>query len=53
MEEMKLEVDFKPRAGQQWYATNVYRVLKCANALYKDKGNDALMGNKSSVMGVR
>jgi hypothetical protein len=31
--EMKLEVDFKPRAGQQWYATSVYRVVKCANAL--------------------
>lgn len=23
----------KPRSGQQWYATSVYRALKCANAL--------------------
>jgi DNA invertase Pin-like site-specific DNA recombinase len=29
----------KPRAGQKWYATSVYRVLKCANALYQGRGD--------------
>jgi hypothetical protein len=25
--------DAKPRAGEQWYSTSVYRILKAANAL--------------------
>ena len=43
----------KPRSGQQWYTTSGFPSGEVCKRSVRDKGNDALMGNKSGVMGVR